>query len=401
MEVPPVRKGIGVLSALLILVACSPRAPLRDAADLDRILRTAVEQKLVPGIVAMAATADGAAYEGAFGLDKDTIFAIASMTKPITSVAVMQLIEAGKVRLDEPVATYLSEFGKIRILEDGAPRAPKSAVTVRHLLTHTSGFGYEFMNATLHGYVAQGKAPSMMTGGDGFLQSPLLFDPGTRWEYGISTDWLGTLVERMTGQSLETYFRLKIFEPLGMRDSFFNVPADKQPRLAPLFRRTEDGGLIQEKPRPPEPVKFFEGGGGLYSTAGDYLKFARAILAGGQLGNQRILKPETVAQMGQNQIGIFTLRPFSSVMPELLRDGFSLPGGLDKFGFGFALNSRALDNGRGANTMSWAGINNTFFWIDREKKVCAVLMSQMLPFGDAGPAKLGEDFDRAVYAWLK
>ena len=395
------RKRIGFLSAFLMLAACSSRAPLRDAAVLEKVLRTAVDQKQVPGVVAMVATADGVAYEGAFDLTKDTIFAIASMTKPITSVAVMQLVEAGKVKLDEPAATYLPELSKVQVLEGSTLRAPKSAVTVRQLLTHTSGFAYEFMNATLHDYVAQGKAPSSLAGGDGFLQSPLLSDPGTRWEYGISTDWLGRLVERVTGQSLEAYFRLKIFEPLGMQDSYFNVPVDKQARLAAVFRRTGDGGLTQEKPWTLEPVEFYSGGGGLYSTAADYMKFEQAILAGGELGNQRILSSETVSEMGQNQIGIHTLRPFSSVMPELICDGTTLPGGLDKFGLGFALNSRASDGGRGANTMSWAGIYNTFFWIDRERKVCAVLMSQMLPGADAGALKLAGDFDRAVYVWLK
>ncbi len=395
------RKRVGLLPVLLVLAACSSRAPLRDAAVLDKVLRTAVDQKQAPGVVAMVATTDGVAYEGAFGLTKDTIFAIASMTKPITSVAVMQLVEAGKIKLDEPAATYLPELSKVQILEDGTLRAPKSAVTVRQLLTHTSGFAYEFMNATLHDYVAQGKAPSMMVGGDGFLQSPLLSDPGTKWEYGISTDWLGRLVERVTGQSLEAYFRLKIFEPLGMRDSYFNVPVDKQARLAAVFRRARDGSLTQEKPQTLKPIEFYSGGGGLYSTAADYMKFEQAILAGGELGKHRILSSETVSEMGQNQIGIHTLRRFSSVMPELVCDGSTLPGGLDKFGLGFALNSRASDSGRGVNTMSWAGIYNTFFWIDRERKVCAVLMSQMLPGGDAGALKLAGDFDRAVYVWLK
>jgi CubicO group peptidase (beta-lactamase class C family) len=148
-------------------------------------------------------------------------------------------------------------------------------------------------------------------------------------------------------------------------------------------------------------VEFFSGGGGLYSTAADYLTFARAILAGGQLGGRRILRAETVADMGRNQIGGLTLQPFSSVTPELMVDGINLPGGIDKFGLGFALNSKTLDSGRGANTMSWAGIFNTFFWIDREKKVCAVIMSQMSPFEDSGPLKTVEEFDRAVYAWLK
>jgi len=386
----------------VFLTACTSRAPLRNPADLDKVLKTAVEQKRVPGVVAMVATADGIFYEGAFGLEKDTIFAIASMTKPITSVAVMQLVEADKVRLDEPAATYLPELSKVQVLEGSTLREPKSPITVRQLLTHTSGFCYEFMNAALHQYVAQGKAPSMMAGGDGFLQCPLFFDPGTKWEYGINTDWLGRLVERVTGQSLEVYFRLRIFEPLGMRDSFFNVPVDKQPRLAALFLRSEDGALAQEKPQPLEPVEFFSGGGGLHSTAADYLRFAQAILAGGQLGDQRVLKSETVSEMGRNQVGDLSLpQSFSSVMPEVMTDGSSPPIKFDKFGLGFALNSRALDSGHGANTMSWVGIYNTFFWIDREKKVCAVLLSQMLPYGDPGPKRLVKDFYRAVYARLK
>jgi methyl acetate hydrolase len=386
------------LAVLVMLATCARQ---RNVADLNNVLSTHVEQKRVPGVVAMVATSGGIVYEGAFGLSKDTIFAIASMTKPITSVAVMQLVEAGKVSLDGPAAAYLPELGKVQVLEGNTLRTPTGAITVRQLLTHTSGFGYEFMNAALHDHVAQGKVVSQQEGGDGFLRSPLLFDPGARWEYGISTDWLGRLVERVTGKSLEAYFRLRIFGPLGMRDTYFNVPVDKQSRLAVIFRRTKDGGLAQEPSQPQKPVEFFSGGGGLYSTAADYLTFAQAILAGGQIRGRRILKAETVADMGRNQIGGLTLQPFSSVMPEQLVDGSSLPGELDKFGLGFALNSRALGSGRGANTMSWAGIYNTFFWIDREKKVCAVIMSQMSPGADPGPLKMVEDFDRAVYAWLK
>jgi methyl acetate hydrolase len=386
------------LVVLVMLAACAPQ---RNATDLHNILRTAVEQKRIPGVVAMVATSGGIVYEGAFGFNKDTIFAIASMTKPITSVAVMQLVEAGRLSLDEPATTYLPELGKVQVLGGSSLRAPIGAITVRQLLTHTSGFGYEFMSAELRDFVAHGNVASQQAGGDGFLRSPLLHDPGVQWEYGISTDWLGRLVERVTHESLEAYFRLRIFGPLGMPDTYFNVPVDKQSRLAARFHRTKDGDLAKEPPQPQNPVEFFSGGGGLYSTAADYLTFARAILAGGQLGGRRILRAETVADMGRNQIGSLTLHPFSSVTPELMVDGINLPGGIDKFGLGFALNSKTLGSGRGANTMSWAGIFNTFFWIDREKKICAVIMSQMSPFEDSGPLKTVEEFDRAVYAWLK
>ena len=275
-------KKIGLLGVLLIAAAYAPNAPARSTANLDDVLRTAVEQRRVPGVVAMVATADAVAYEGAFGTKKDAIFAIASMTKPITSVAVMQLVETGKVKLDEPAATYLPELAAVPVLEDGALRAPKGPITVRQLLTHTSGFGYEFLNKELHDYAAQGKVPSVMAGGEGFMKAPLMLDPGTRWEYGINTDWLGKLVERVSGQSLEAYFRQAIFAPLGMDDTFFNVPPDKQPRVAGVYQRTADGALA-EQPRPPaKPVEFFSGGGGLHSTAADYVRFARAMMAGGK-----------------------------------------------------------------------------------------------------------------------
>ena len=394
-------KKISFLIVLAFLPACSSRPGQQDSGDFDSILRNAVDRNQVPGIVAMAADEKGIIYEGAFGYKKDAIFAIASMTKPVTSVAVMQLVEDGKVDLDTAVATYLPELGKVQVLEGSTLRPPKSTMTVRHLLTHTSGFAYEFINSALHNYVAQGKVPSLLAGGDGFLQSPLFFDPGTRMEYGISVDWLGRLVERITGMSLDEYFREKFFEPLGMQDTYFNVPVEKHPRLAAAFQRTNNGDLVQNPAQPQQPVKFFSGGGGLYSTAADYLTFMQALLGDGRTGNQSILRAETIAEMGRNQIGELTVHiPIPSVMPELLVDKATMPGGIDTFGLGFALNSKALDNGRGVNTMSWLGINNTYFWIDREKKVCAVIMSQMLPCLDLGPLRTVEEFERILYSRL-
>ncbi len=252
---------------------------------IDRVLRDAVNEKKLPGIVAMVAVADQVIYQGAAGkrdttknvpMTVDSIFRIASMTKPVTSVAVMQLVESGRVKLDEPAATYLPELLQVQVLEafDASTgkaklRSPNAPPTVRQLLSHTSGFGYEFFDPELHGYVATGAVPAMRQGGDGSLKAPLLFDPGSRWEYGISTDWLGKLVERVSGQTLEDYFRQHIFQPLGMTDTFFDVPPEKQARVVALHQRQDDGSFLEPPPQPFTPVKFFSGGGGLYSTASD------------------------------------------------------------------------------------------------------------------------------------
>jgi CubicO group peptidase (beta-lactamase class C family) len=397
--------------SLLLLAGCGTPAPQHSAAtdaastaaapntaDLDAILKAAVEQRRVPHAAAMVATKDVVVYEGAEGVPGDAIYSIASMTKPVTAVAVMQLVEAGKVKLDEPAATYVPDLATVMVLDAGKMRPPKSAPTVRQLLSHTAGFGYEFLNAELFDLVGEKQVPSMAAGGDGFLRAPLLFDPGVRWEYGINFDWLGRLVERVSGQSLEAYFRDHIFGPLRMMDTSFHVPPDKEARVAKSFQRAKDGSLAEAPRMLPKPGMPAFGGGGLYSTAHDYLTFARAIMNGGQAGLVRILTPESVAMMGQNQIGALRLRPFRSLVPALATDNVSLHGDGDTFGFGVALNSQPSSTGRGVNTMSWVGINNTFFWVDRERQIAAVLLTQMLPGLDPGPAKLLEDFDRAVYA---
>ena len=395
--------AVAAVAAVVAFVGASLPLAARQAGsvEIDALLKAAVERKQVPFAVAMVVDGRGIVYEGAYGVKKDAIVAIASMTKPITSVAAMQLVEAGKVKLDEPAATYVPELSSVRVLDKGSLRAPKSPITVRHLFTHTAGFGYEFMSKELVDLVAKKQLTSMMAGNDAFLQAPLLFDPGTQWQYGINTDWLGRLVEKVSGRSLEAYFRERIFTPLGMPDTFFDVPQDKQARLAPRWQRQPDGGLAEQPAQPAKPSQFFSGGGGLSSTAADYARFVRAMLAGGQLEGRRILSQQSVAEMRKNQIGELTLRPLTSVLPQLAVDGATLPGALDKFGLGFALNSRTADTPRGVNTMAWAGIYNTFFWIDTEKQIGAVLMTQMLPGLDAGPRKLLEDFDRAVYAMKK
>jgi len=381
----------------LLVVACGRPATTGSVTPFDTLLRTAVDDRRVPNVVAMVATRDGVVYRGAVGVPHDAIFAIASMTKPVTSVAVMQLVEAGRVALDEPAHTYLPELRRVQVLDGGKLRPPKSPPTVRQLLTHTSGFAYDLFNHEIAELVQTGRLVSIRTGTDEFLRAPLVFDPGTQWEYGIGTDWLGRLAERVSGQSLDVYFKTNIFDPLGLSDTVFAVPADKRARLAPLYMRQADGTL-QVLPEPSaEAPKFLSGGGGLYSTAADYLRFSRALLAGGELDGRRILRSETVAMMGEHQIGELAVGEIEALDPRLVAPETVLPGGIDGFGLGFALNRRPLVSGRGANTMSWAGVYNTFFWIDRERGIAAVLLSQLLPFGDGGAALVAEDFDRLVY----
>lgn len=412
-------KRIGLLRGLLVaslIVAMGTSAHAQgtgvSSRQVDEVLRKPVEEQRLPGVVAMVAQGGAVVYQGAFGkqyaakgvpMATDSIFRIASMTKAVTSVAVMQLVERGRVRLDEPAGTYLPELSRVEVLEDfdangtAKLRPPKTPATVRQLLTHTSGFGYEFFDEKLSRYVAAGGAPSARTGDGGFLKAPLLFDPGTKWEYGISTDWLGKLVEKISGQSLEEYFRQNIFAPLGMGDSFFNVPADKQARVVTVHQRRDDGTLAENPPQVFKPVQFLSGGGGLYSTAADYLKFTRMLLGGGKLGKTRVLQAETVALMGRNQIGDLTLTEIKSLAPQFARNGVPIPGLLDKFGLGFAINTQPVEGGRASGSMAWAGIYNTFFWIDQTGKTTAVLMMQLLPFMDDAAKALLEEFELAVY----
>lgn len=361
----------------------------------------------------MAATSERIIYQGAFGkryvgagedMTVDSVFRIASMTKPITSVAAMQLVEEGALTLDAPVSKYIPSFAELQVLEgfDEVTQEPQlrlapTPVTVRHLLTHTAGFGYETFNPLLRDVVAVGLVPSIDAGHDGFLQAPLVFDPGDRWHYGINTDWLGRLVETVRGSSLDQLLKDRIFLPLGMQDTHFNLPAGKEPRLVTTHARQEDGGLVEAPRETPTTVSFFSGGGGLFSTAADYTRFLRALLRGGELAGARILKADTVALMGQNQIGELEAGAIPSVSPLLSNNVDFFPGSIDRFGLGFLLNSEPVSGGRASGSLAWAGLYNTYFWIDPAQDVCGVLMTQILPFYDAKVIDLLGDFERAVY----
>lgn len=386
------------------------------ASAVDRVLVRAIDAGVVPGVVALAADDEGARYAGAFGtreigtaanMSLDTLMWVASMTKPVTSVAAMQLVEQGRIGLDEPMGSHLPELAAVQVLEGfddaGAPRLrpPRRPVTLRHLLTHTAGFAYHFSHAGMLRYLERTGTPTIDEGKKAALMVPLVGDPGERWEYGISTDWVGQLVERLSGRSLEEYVRRHILDPLGMGDTGFLLRPDQRSRLAGMHRRQPDGSLqvIQlEVARQPE---FLEGGGGLYSTGPDYLRFLRMLLGGGQLDGARVLRPETVAAIGTNQIGELTAGVLMTVDPveaTTVVEYEYFPGMVKRWGLGAMITTEEAPTGRAAGSLAWGGAYNTFFWLDPVRRVTGVLMAQVRPFPDAGALDLFARFERAIYA---
>lgn len=383
-------------------------------SDIDAVLRQAVEAGEVPGVVALAASDAGVIYEGAFGerdlaagpaMTLDTVFRIASMTKAITSVAAMQLVEAGGLALDEPIGGVLPELAEPFVLQgfeaSGKPRLrpAKRPITLRHLLTHTAGFGYEMLSGDLVRYAAVTKTPSGSTGKLASLRLPLLFDPGEKWHYGINTDWVGRAVEAASGQTLDAYFRDHIFRPLGMADSGFQLAPAQEERLVRVHQRHADGSLdpiaVDIPPRHPE---FWGGGGALYSTGPDYLKFLRMLLGEGQLGEVQLLRPETVREIGRNQVGDLTAGEMRSVMPERTNDFILFPDGSARWGLAYMINTEPGPFGRSAGSLSWGGIFNSYYWIDPQQRVAAAILTQLLPFADRRVLGLYGAFERAVYA---
>ena len=372
---------------------------------IDEAMRDAVARKEVAGVVVMAADRKRVIYQGAFGvadiaegrpLKLDALFRIASMTKAITSTAAMQLVEQGRFAIEDPVEKYLPEFAKLSVLEsfDAATgayrlRPATKAVTVRHLLTHTSGLGYPFTDPTTRDFKPRA--------GEEYRVGPLVFEPGERWLYGTSTDWVGRLVERISDQSLEDYFRQHVFTPLGMVDTFYFVPKEKEARLVTVNRRIADGSIARESVQPPTSGFTPIGGGGLSSTAHDYLRFTRALLNGGELDGARILSAGTVALMGQNHIGALGVPAQKTAIPERSDDFSFIADGRDKWGLGFLITADAVPGKRSAGSLSWGGINNTYYWLDPIRGITGVILTQFLPFADRKALALYDVFERAVY----
>jgi CubicO group peptidase (beta-lactamase class C family) len=404
------RREFSRMALALAATAPAVRASKSASNHIDDTLRVGMERRKIPAITAMVATPDKITYQGAFGtrdadsgvkITMDSIFAIASMTKAITSTAALQLVDQGKLKLDEPVAKHIPEFAKLQVLDgydsSGKPilRPVRVPVTLKHLLTHTSGFCYDFFSDEMVKYE---KASGRSVAGVAPLV-PLMFEPGTRWHYGYSTDWAGRLVETVSGLTLEDYFRRNIFDPLGMNDTTFLLPAAKYDRLVTGYNHQPDGSFKPASRKMPAAPKAFSGGGGLYSTAGDYVKFTQMILRRGRSeGSVPILQAKTVALMTSNQIGALSAGKLKTQSPELSSDVDVHPGAVDKWGLGFLINTVAYPGGRAAGSLAWAGIDNTFYWIDPKRQLCAVLMMQFLPFVDKDAVGMLGEFEKAVYA---
>ena len=376
-------------------------------ADIDRMLQEAVARGDVPGVVAMATDGERTIYHGSAGVRQagtsaamtlDSIFWIASLTKAITSVAAMQLVEQGRVGLDQPLGPIVPKLAGLQVLdgfgEDGQPilRPARRDVTLHDLLTHTSGFVYEMWNENLGRYVRATGKPGSASGLNAGLEMPLAFDPGERWEYGTGVDWAGKVVEAVSGQTLGRYLEENIFKPLGMVDTVFGRPEGD--RVVTLHHRQPDGTLRAGSSGRPSKPELESGGGGLYSTGPDYLKFlAMLVMNGGP-----VLQAETVAMMSRNQIGALDVGPMRSVMPPMSNDAEFFPGMVKGWGYGFVINSERGHAGRAANSLAWAGLANCYYWIDPASHVAGVLLAQVLPFADKRVLALLDAFETAIYA---
>jgi methyl acetate hydrolase len=390
---------------------------MRSTALIDSVLAAAVSGEKIAGLAAAAADSDGVVYESAFGrrnvslpqrMTTDSVFRIASMTKAITAAAAMQMTEQGKLSLDQPAKEILPFLADTKVLlgfdTNDIPimRAPRTQITLRNLLTHTAGFVYDTWNEEMNRYGRITGLPTARTGKLEALTAPLNFDPGERWEYGINIDIAGRMVEVVSGLDLETYMQRHILQPLGMRDTSYIERPEWDSRLTTVHARQPDGSLepITQPPAAPTEREFFPGGGGLFSTASDYLRFLRALMNGGELDGNRILKPETVALMGQNHMGDLDVRPLPTQIPQMSNPVDLFPGMSKKWGLSFLINTEPGPAGRSAGSLAWAGLNNTYFWLDPVKKVAGVLMTQTLPFADPTVLQALDSFERAVYESL-
>jgi len=401
-----------VLAALLLSVTIAQGQSLspKGVTEIDALFQRAVSQGTVPGVVAIVATKDQILYHNAFGLrdvanrkpmQKDSIFRIASMTKPVTTAAIMLLQEQGKLRVDDPVSKYLPEFKDREVISsfnaaDGSftTRKSRGEVLIRHLLSHTSGLAYSFSNTTV--------SQLQQKTGKQAEDLPLLYDPGTRWTYSGSTKVLGRVVEKVSGTTLDRFLDDNFAKPLGMMDTFYAVPAGKTDRVVTTHQRSN--GRLTETKNPATITAPVAGDGGLSSTAADYIKFLQMFLNDGKAQGKTILSKSSLQAMTQNQIGNVIVDTQPAAAPNLTRPFPSAPAaGRDKFGFGFELTTSNKENPslRSAGSYTWAGIYNTHFWVDPQRRIAAVLMIQVLPFYDDDVMKLYQDFESAIGRNLK
>jgi methyl acetate hydrolase len=402
------KRLLWLLPLLFVAVtSAAPNIPAQGTAALSSFLKDATDRGDVPGVVVAVVNKDGVVYHEAFGrsrtltstpMAKDTIFNMASMTKPVTSVAIMMLVEEGKLKLDDEVAKYLPKYKDPLVISkfneaDSTyeTRPAKRPITIRHLLTHTSGIGYGFASPTLTKIMAKtGKTE---------LDLPLLFDPGESWAYGASTRVLGNVVEVVSGEKIDAFLESRILGPLGMHDTSYLVPPSKYPRVVAVNARDAEGKFV-ERPMPATLTAQVAGDGGLYGTAGDYGLFLRMLLNRGKLGDTRILSEKSVKTMLESQTGKVVVQPQESANLAVSRN-FPLGAGKDHWGLGFQLAAETAPDRRTPGSGTWAGIFNTHFFVDPSREIGVVVMMQTLPFYDEAAMKVYAGVEEAVYRNLK
>lgn len=381
-------------------------------STLDAALSRATESGDIPGVVATVADDSGVIYEGASGerslggkvpMTIDTVAWLASMTKAVTGAAAMQLVERGKLSLDAPAARVCPQLGKLLVLEGfdatGKPklRPAKGTVTLRNLLTHSSGFSYEIWNPDAARELESRGAGNVLSGTQATLDRPLLHDPDTRWDYSPGIDWAGRMVEEVSGQRLGHFMSENLFQPLGLNGTAFRLTPEHRSRLAGVHARTPDGTIVPYPFEIAQDAPLDMGGHGLYGPLPDYLRFTRMILGGGALDGVRVLESKTVAAMSQNQLGALEVTPLPAALP--YSNAVDLPPGIPcKWGLSFMINTKETPQGRAAGSLSWAGLANSYYWIDPVKRVTAALLTQILPFYDAKVVALLGDVESAVYS---
>ena len=382
-----------------------------DASRIDAVLSAAVERNSVPGIVGLVADADGIFYHRAFGvsragddrsLEPDAVYRIASMSKLATSVAALQLIDEGRLDFDAAVADYLPAFDGLQVLTgftaDGTPelRPARSRATVHQLFAHISGLGYDTWHGELLRYLRYTGLPAISDGLRETFRAPLVADPGTEFNYGTSTDWLGLVVEKCSGVPLEHYLAKRLFEPLNMVDTAMVPSADQRRRTVPLHVRGPDGMWSAVEFEFPANPEFHPGGHGLSSTAGDYARLQRALLRGGELDGTRVLSEELVGEMFVPQTGEIRIDHIPTAIPEASAEVHLVDG--QRWGLAFPLTDSEQPGMRPVGSGGWAGLWNTFFWLDPVNSITAALYTATLPFCDRGVLDVYEAFERAIYA---
>lgn len=388
---------------------------MKDRSAVDAVLREAVDAGAVAGVVAMASDASGNIYEGAFGrrgtaddqpMTADTVFWIASMTKAITGAACMQLVEQGRIGLDDDCGRIVPALAHPKVLDgfdaESKPRLrpARGEITLRRLLTHTAGFVYDMWNENMRKWTEHTRLSRIRTFQHPADCAPLGFDPGTRWEYGLNIDWAGKVLEALAGTSIDAYTHEHVCAPLGMNSTGYMLRPEVEARLAGMHRRRPDGTLEPMQFRPPQIAGEFLGGGGLYGTAGDYMRFARMILRKGELDGVRVLAPETVELMSRNHIGDLDVRPLPTAIPETSNPVDFLPGIRKKWGLTFLINMEDVPGRRKAGSLSWAGLRNTYYWIDPQSGIAGTIMTQVTPFADPKVLDLYEAFEQSIYSSL-